>query len=208
MARTAEAVRARGGVFIADEVATGFGRTGAWFASQDEGVVPDIMALGKGMGNGFPVTAIAVREEHAAALEASFPSTSYGGNPMACAAVAEVTRIMTEEQLVDHAREVGDYALGLMSDIAQRHPIVGEVRGRGTLLAIELVRDKGTKEPFVEAGDLVYQEAFRHGLAWATAGHILRITPPIVISKELIAKGLEIIEDAISTAERTFGYGG
>jgi 4-aminobutyrate aminotransferase-like enzyme len=205
--RTAEAVRSRGGVFIADEVATGFGRTGSWFASQDEGVLPDIMALGKGMGNGFPVTAIAVREEHAAALEASFPSTSYGGNPMACAAVAEVIRIMEEEQLVDHAREVGEFALSLMQGIAERHPIVGEVRGRGTLLAIELVKDKATREPFVEAGNLVYQEAFRHGLAWATAGHILRITPPIVISKELMAKGLEIIEDAIGTAERAFGCG-
>jgi 4-aminobutyrate aminotransferase-like enzyme len=77
---------------------------------------------------------------------------------------------------------------------------------RGTLLAIELVTDVDTRHPFVEAGDFVYQEAFRRGLAWATAGHILRITPPIVISEELMIKGLDIIEEAISEAERRFGY--
>jgi 4-aminobutyrate aminotransferase-like enzyme len=202
----ADVVRSRGGVFIADEVATGFGRTGAWFASQDEGVLPDIMAIGKGMGNGFPVTAIAVREEFAEALEVSYPSTSYGGNPMACAAVVEVIKVMKEEQIVEHARRVGEHALEVMRGIAERHPIVGEVRGRGTLLAMELVKDRATREPFVEAGDLVYQEAFRRGVAWATAGNILRITPPIVMSEEIMSKGLSIVEEAIAHAEKVFGY--
>jgi 4-aminobutyrate aminotransferase-like enzyme len=205
-AAVAEEVRRAGGLFIADEVATGFGRTGAWFASQDEGVVPDVMVLGKGMGNGFPVTAIAVRRELAGALEESFPSTSYGGNPMACAAVCAVIEVMQAERLVDHARMVGQVALERMAKIAESHPIVGEVRGRGTLLAVELVKDRATKEPFVEAGNLVYQEAFRRGLAWATAGHILRITPPIVISPELMVKGLDMVEEAIAAVERALGY--
>ncbi|HET9078480.1 MAG TPA: aspartate aminotransferase family protein [Acidimicrobiales bacterium] len=204
---TADAVRRSGGVFIADEIATGFGRTGAWFACDDEGVVPDVMAIGKGMGNGFPVTAIAVRREFAEALEASFPSTSYGGNPMACAAVAAVVRVMREEDLVGHARQVGELALDRLRRMAARHPLIGEVRGRGMLLAVELVKDPVTREPFVEAGNFVYQEAFRHGLAWASAGHILRITPPIVISVELMTRGLDIIEEAIGAAERRFGYG-
>ena len=190
----ADEVRRAGGVFIADEIATGFGRTGSWFASDYEGVVPDVMALGKGMGNGYPITAIAVRDEHAAALAASFPSTSYGGNPMGCAAVSAVVEVLQAEQLVEHCAALGEFALGRMRELAGRHPIVGEVRGRGTLLAIELVKDKGTKEPFVEAGNYVYQAAFRRGLAWATAGHILRLTPPIVMSFELMAKGLEIVE--------------
>lgn len=206
VAETAAAIRRQGGVMIADEIATGFGRTGVWFACLDEGLIPDVMALGKGMGNGFPVTAIAVRREYREALEASFPSTSYGGNPMGCAAVAAVVKVMRDEELVPHARMVGEVALARMAAIAARHPIVGEVRGRGTLLAIELVKDRATKEPFVEAGNLVYQEAFRRGLAWATAGHILRITPPIVISPELMLKGLDIVEEAIGEAERRFGY--
>jgi len=204
--QVAEEVRRAGGVLIADEIATGFGRTGSWFASDHEGVVPDVMALGKGMGNGFPVTAIAVRDEHRAALAASFPSTSYGGNPMACAAVCAVIDVLREEQLIEHCAALGEFALGRMREIQSRHPIVGEVRGRGALLAIELVKDRTTREPFVEAGNHVYQEAFRRGLAWATAGHILRITPPIVMSTELMGKGLDIVEEAIADAERRFGY--
>ena len=92
-----------------------------------------------------------------------------------------------------------------MTAMAERHPIIGEVRGRGALLAIELVKDRSTKEPFVEAGNFVYRAAFRRGLAWATAGHILRITPPIVMSFELMAKGLDIIEESIAEAEAHFG---
>ena len=206
VAEVARQVRATGGVVIADEIATGFGRVGSWFASEQEGIVPDVMAIGKGMGNGFPVTAIAVKDEHAAALAASFPSTSYGGNPMGCAAVCEVIAIMQEEDLVAHSAGLGEFTLAQMRAMAERHPIIGEVRGRGALLAIELVKDRATKEPFVDAGNRVYRTAFAHGLAWATAGHILRITPPIVMSHELMAKGLEIIEEAIADAERHFGY--
>lgn len=202
----ARQVRAAGGVVIADEIATGFGRTGDWFASNHEGIVPDVMAIGKGMGNGFPVTAIAVKDEYAEALAVSFPSTSYGGNPMGCAAVCEVIAILKEEDLIGHCAELGEFALVRMAEMVERHPIIGEVRGRGALLAIELVKDKATKEPFAEAGNMVYQEAFRNGLAWATAGHILRITPPIVMSLELMGKGLEIIEDAIAKVEAHFGY--
>lgn len=196
---------ASGALLIADEVATGFGRTGAWFAVDHEGVIPDVMAMGKGMGNGFPVTAIAVKEELADAFAASFPSTSYGGNPMACAAVSAVVEVMQREQLVDHAAQLGEFALALLRELAERHPIVGDVRGKGALLAIELVKDRRTKEPFEEAGNFVYRHAFRHGVAWATAGSILRITPPIVMSTEVFAKGLEIVDEAIAAAEKEFG---
>jgi len=197
---------ASGALLVADEVATGFGRTGAWFAVDHEGVVPDVMAIGKGMGNGFPVTAIAVREDLGEALAASFPSTSYGGNPMACAAVGAVVDVMQRERLVEHAAELGEFALARMAELAERHPIVGDVRGKGALLAIELVKDRQTKEPFDEAGDLVYRHAFAHGVAWASAGNILRITPPIVMSTEVFAKGLAIVEEAIGAVEKEYGY--
>ena len=205
--RIAEICRERRVMLIADEVATGMGRTGAWFASDHYGVVPDVLTMGKGLANGFPVTAIAVRDEHAEALAASFPSTSYGGNPMACAAIIEVVTIMKEEGLVEHCADLGEFALREMTALAARHPIVGEVRGKGALLAIELVKDRDTREPFPEAGNLVYREAFRNGVSWATAGHILRITPPIVMSRQIFAKGLRIVEDAITTVERQLGYG-
>jgi 4-aminobutyrate aminotransferase-like enzyme len=196
-----------GALLVVDEVATGFGRTGAWFAVDHEGVVPDIMAMGKGMGNGFPVTAIAVKADLADAFTASYPSTSYGGNPMACAAVSAVVDVMQRERIVDHARQLGEFALARMDELAGRHPIVGEVRGKGALLAIELVKDRRTKEPFDEAGNFVYRHAFANGVAWATAGNILRITPPIVMSNEVFAKGLDIVEEAIGAAEKEFGYG-
>jgi 4-aminobutyrate aminotransferase-like enzyme len=206
VARVADIVHEAGGLLIADEVATGFGRTGRWFASDHEGVVPDVLVLGKGMGNGFPVTAIAVKEEYADAVAASFPSTTYGGNPMACAAVAEVVAVMTEESIVEHCAAVGELTSKRLAGMAAVHPLIGDVRGRGALHALEIVRDHTSKEPFADAGNFVFRAAFRRGLAWATAGHILRITPPIVISEELMVKGLDIIEEAVAEAEAFYGY--
>jgi 4-aminobutyrate aminotransferase/4-aminobutyrate aminotransferase/(S)-3-amino-2-methylpropionate transaminase len=164
------------------------------------------MAIGKGLGNGFPVTAIAVKEEYADALSVSFPATSYGGNPMASAAVAAVIEVMQREALVDHAADLGDFALGRLSELAARHPIVGDARGRGALLALELVKDPESKEPFPEAGAFVYRHAFAHGVVSSLSGHILRLTPPLVMTPEIFAKGLEIIEEAIAAAEAEFGY--
>lgn len=206
LSAVADEVHAAGGLLVADEIASGFGRTGRWFACDHDGVVPDVLAMGKGMGNGFPVTAIAVREELADALSASFPSTSYGGNPMACAVVAEVVSVMREEALVEHCARLGEHALAELRALRDRHPIVGDVRGRGALLAIELVKDRATREPFHEAGTFVYQETFRRGVAWASAGAILRITPPIVMSPEVFSAGLAIVEEAITMAEQRFGY--
>lgn len=198
----AEVARANGGMVIADEVASGMGRTGRWFACEHHGVVPDVMALGKGLGNGFPVSAVAVRSDLGAELAAAFPSTSYGGNPMACAAVAEVIAVMREESIVEHCAELGEFALARLGELAERHEIVGEVRGRGALLAIELVTDRESRRPFNEAGNRVVQEAFRRGLALATAGNIVRLTPPIVMSTELFAKGVEILDEALTAVER------
>lgn len=203
--RIADVIHDAGGVVIADEIATGFGRTGEWFAFQHEGVVPDVVVMGKGMGNGFPATGIAVKEEYAAAVEASFPSTTYGGNPMACAAIGAVVSVMQDEDLVAHCAAVGASGLKRLQEIKAAHPLIGDVRGRGALMALELVKDPASKEPDVEAGNLVFQAAFRRGLAWATAGHILRITPPIVINDELMQKGLDIIEESVAEVEQRLG---
>ena len=100
---------------------------------------------------------------------------------------------------------MGKFILGLLEKIKEEHPIVGEVRGKGCLLGIELVKDRKTKEPFVEAGRMVYQEAFRRGLAWVPADHILRLSPQIIMDKETAAKGIEIIEEAIGITERRLG---
>jgi 4-aminobutyrate aminotransferase-like enzyme len=188
----------RGVLLMADEVLTGIGRTGKWLCMEHWGVLPDVVTLGKGFGNGFPVTAMVVRQPHAEAIERISASTSYGGNPMACAAALASLEVIEEENLLERATHLGELALARMQEIQQRHPIVGHIRGKGCLLGIELVKDRATKEPFDEAGQLAYQKAFRRGLAWIPAGHILRMSPPIIMEPALLLKGLDIIEESIA----------
>jgi len=165
-----------------------------------------VMTLGKGFGNGFPVTAMLVSEEHKEVIEKISASTSYGGNPMACAAALASIEVIEEEDLCARSAHLGEILLKEMRAMEARHPIIGEVRGLGCLLGIELVKDKATREPFEKAGQLVYQKAFRKGLAWIPAGHILRMSPPMIMEDELALKGLAIIEEAIYETERELGY--
>lgn len=125
---------------------------------------------------------------------------------MACAAALASIEVIQEENLLEHTEKLGDYFLKRMDEMKNAHPIVGDVRGKGCLLGVELVKDKNTKEPFDEAGKLVYQRAFQKGLAWVPAGHILRMSPPIIMSMELAAKGMDIIEESIAEVEKEFGY--
>ncbi|MCM8759633.1 MAG: aspartate aminotransferase family protein [Candidatus Omnitrophica bacterium] len=193
-------------LLFADEVLTCMGRTGKMFAMEHWDTVPDVLTLGKSFGNGFPVTAMVISEKYKDALEKISASTSYGGNPMACAAALASIEVIEEENLCENARIVGEYMLELLKGIKERHKIVGDVRCIGCLGGIELVKDRETKEPFEEAGIMVYQKAFEKGLAWVPAGHNLRIAPPIIITKEVVKKCLEIIEEAIYETERELGY--
>ncbi len=194
-------------LLMADEVLTSMGRTGKYFCMEHWETRPDVVTVGKGFGNGFPVTAMMVSDRYKESIADISASTSYGGNPMACAAALASIEAMEEEGLLDHALELGDFMLEEMRAIRDRHQIVGHVRGVGCLLGIELVKDQQTREPFEEAGRLVYQRAFEKGLAWVPAWHILRMSPPIVMQKEVAAKGLAIIEEAIDEVERELGYG-
>lgn len=193
-------------MLMADEVLTCMARTGKMFAMENWNTVPDVMTLGKGFGNGFPVTAMLVAEEHKEVIEKISASTSYGGNPMACAAALASIEVIEEEDVCARAAHLGDILLAEMRAMEARHPIIGEVRGVGCLLGIELVKDKATREPFDKAGQLVYQKAFRKGLAWIPAGHILRMSPPMIMEDDLALKGLAIIDEAIYETERELGY--
>ncbi|WP_419212099.1 aspartate aminotransferase family protein [Maribacter sp. X9] len=196
----------KGILFFADEVLTGMGRTGEWLCMNHWDVVPDIVTLGKSFGNGFPVTAMVVKEEYADALDKISASSSYGGNPMACAAALASIEVIEEEQILENVREVGAHFMQRMKKMKDSHPIIGDVKGKGFLLGMELVKDKTTKEPFNEAGKLVYQKAFAKGLAWIPAGHILRMSPPLIMDKEHADMGLDIIEESITEVEKEFGY--
>jgi len=189
-----------------DEVLAGMGRTGEWLCLDHWNVIPDIITLGKSFGNGFPVTAMIVREENGEALEKISASSSYGGNPMACAAALASIEVIEEEDILDNVRMVGKYFIKRMEKMKNEHPIIGDVKGKGFLLGIELVKDKQTKEPFNEAGKLVYQKAFRKGLAWIPAGHILRMSPPLIMDEKYASLGMDLIEESITEVEKEFGY--
>jgi len=200
--------RDRGILLMTDEVLTGWGRTGKWLSTEHWDVVPDVVALGKGLGNGFPVTCVAVREPYKESFESISASSSYGGNPVACAAAMACIKVIEEENLLARSESLGRLALKRMETIKREHPIVGDVRAKGCLMGIELVKDRRTKEPFDEAGKLVYQKAFGKGLAWIPAGHILRMSPPIVMEDDVLIKGLDIIDESIGETERELGYAG
>ena len=189
-------------MLMADEVLTSMGRTGKYLAMEHWNVIPDVVTLGKGFGNGFPVTAVAVREPYMEHFEAISASSSYGGNPMACAAALACIEVMEEENLLARALHLGDLAMKRMQKMLKEHKIVGDVRTKGCLMGIELVKNKATKEPFDEAGKRVYQKAFAKGLAWIPAGHILRMSPPIVMDDETLLKGMDMIDEAIGETEK------
>ena len=193
-------------LLMADEVLTSWGRTGKWLCMEHWGVVPDVVSIGKGFGNGFPVTCVAVRDEHKESFEQISASSSYGGNPMACAAALASTEVIEEENLLEHAVRLGELAQQRMDKMKDEHAIVGDVRAKGCLMGIELVKDRTTKEPLNEAGELVYRKAFAKGLAWIPAGHILRMSPPIVMDEDALLKGLDMIDEAIGETAEELGY--
>ncbi len=192
-------------LLMLDEVLTSWGRTGKWLCSEHWGVVPDVVSIGKGFGNGFPVTCVAVREPYKESFENISASSSYGGNPMACAAALASTEVIEKENLLEHAEHLGQLAQTRMERMKAEHPIVGDVRAKGCLMGIELVKDRIAKTPFNKAGELVYQKAFRKGLAWIPAGHILRMSPPIVMDDDTLLKGLDMIDEAIGETEKELG---
>lgn len=197
----------RGLLMMIDEVLASWGRTGKFLCMEHWGVVPDVVTIGKGFGNGFPVTAVAVREPYKESFESISASSSYGGNPMACAAALASTEVIQEENLNEWAEHLGEVALKRMRKMKEDHEIIGDVRAKGCLMGIELVKDRATKEPCSEAGVLVYQKAFRKGLAWIPAGHILRMSPPIVMDEATLLRGLDMIDEAIGETARELGIG-
>jgi len=169
-------------------------------------VIPDVIIMGKGLANGFPCTAFAVREEYTEVMDKISASTSYGGNPMAAAAGLASLEVIEEESIVEKSAKLGDFIMKRLVKMKDEHKIIGEVRGKGCLLGMELVKDAKTKEPFIEAGKRVYQVAFSKGLAWIPANQNLRMSPPLIMEEEIAEKALEIIDQSITIVEKELGY--
>ena len=199
-------------LLICDEMITGFGRTGTMWASAHDGVLPDIMTIGKGMGGGFPLSAVVSTDELTAKKPWANPSassSSYGGNPLASAAGLASLEIILRENLVKNAEHVGAVMLDRLHAMKEKYRCVGEVRGRGLLLGIELVSDRATRKPLSK--DItreLYQECLRRGLVAMCYSPSVRINPPLVITEQMALEGLEILDEALGTVLRQRGLEG
>jgi 4-aminobutyrate aminotransferase/(S)-3-amino-2-methylpropionate transaminase len=195
-----EFCKANGIVFVADEIQTGFCRTGQWFACEDEGIVPDLITTAKGIAGGLPLAAVTGRAEIMDAAHAGGLGGTYGGNPVACAAALGAIETMRGLDLNGAARRIGEIMLGRLGTMRDKFAEIGEVRGRGAMIAIELVKP-GTKEPAPELAAAVAKACHAQGLLVLTAGtygNVLRFLPPLVIPEHLLVEGLDVLEQAFA----------
>ena len=189
---------ANGVVFIADEIQSGFCRTGEWFGCDAEGVVPDLVTTAKGMAGGLPLAAVTGRAEIMDAVHPGGLGGTYGGNPVACAAALGSIETMRAEDLNEAARAIGERMLPRLRALAERFPAIGDVRGRGAMIALELVRP-GTTEPDAALAGAVAKACHAQGVIVLTAGsygNVLRFLPPLVIGHDLLDEALDVLEAA------------
>jgi 4-aminobutyrate aminotransferase/(S)-3-amino-2-methylpropionate transaminase len=191
----------KGIVFIADEVQTGFARTGNMFAVEHENVVPDMIVTAKGIAGGLPLAAVTGRAEIMDSVHVSGLGGTYGGNPIACAAALGVFETMEAEKLVERANHVGKILGDALRQMQSKYSVIGEVRGRGAMQAIELVKP-GTKDPNPDAMNAIVKYCQSNGVLVLTAGtygNVVRFLPPIVITDELLKDALGVLEEALAS---------
>ncbi len=191
---------ANGVVFVADEIQSGFARTGAWFASEHEGVVPDIVTTAKSLGGGLPLAAVTGRADLMDNVHPGGLGGTFGGNPLACAAALAAIETIESEGLLERAREIGAVMLGRLGALAASSAAVGDARGRGAMVAVELVGPDGIT-PDKAAAARVLAACHAQGvlvLSAGTYGNVVRLLPPLVIPDDLLDEGLGILEVALS----------
>lgn len=188
-------------LLIVDEIQSGMGRTGRWWAVEHEDVQPDIVCFAKGIASGFPLGGIIARRKLMDWPPGSHGST-FGGNPLASAAALATINVIEEEGLMDQARETGDFIMDALAEMEVRHPSIGQVRGRGLMIGVEFVEDRETKRRSTTIRNEVIQRAFNDGLLLIPCGsNALRFTPALNIQRSLIDEGLKIFEEALTATE-------
>ena len=188
-------------IFIADEVQTGFGRTGHMFACEDESVVPDLIVTAKGIAAGLPLAGVTGRAEIMDSIHLSGLGGTYGGNPVACAAALGAIETIEKDNLVERANKIGKIMNDALNAMAKKYPIIGEVRGRGGMQAIELVKP-GTTEPNPEALTEALKYCVSKGVLILSAGtyaNVIRLLPPLMIDEALLKDGLAVLDEAIAS---------
>jgi 4-aminobutyrate aminotransferase len=185
-------------LLVADEVQTGFGRTGKWFAVEHTDVVPDVLVMAKGIASGLPLSGLAVRRE---LMERWLPGShggTFGGNAVACAAAAATIQVLREERLIENAAERGQVLVAGLRQLQEAHPEIGDVRGRGLMIATEFTDPSG--EPWTDRSKAIARAAFEEGLLLLTCGaydNIIRWIPPLIVNTEQIRDGLQRFERAV-----------
>jgi 4-aminobutyrate aminotransferase len=202
-----EACDRHGTLLIFDEIPTGLGKTGRMFASEHEGVVPDILVLGKALGGGvLPIAAAICRPELDVAGDWALGHYTHEKNPVTARAALTTIEIIESEGLAENAARVGARALARLEEMKSRHPIIGDVRGRGFLIGVELVRDRAGKEPASDPAEAVLYRCLERGLSFKTTmGNVLTLTPPLITTAAQMDEALTILEEAISDAARGAG---
>ncbi len=192
-----------GALLILDEIPNGLGRTGAMFACEHYGIVPDMLVLGKGLGGGvFPLAALIAREGLDVAGGRALGHYTHEKNPVACAAALATIRFIEDHGLVTHARDLGRYTLGRLTAMKDRHPLIGDARGLGLLIGVELVAARSTKARAVDQAEAVMYRALSKGLSFKTTmGNILTLTPPLVITREEMDRALAILDECLTEVE-------
>ncbi|HEY3747612.1 MAG TPA: 4-aminobutyrate--2-oxoglutarate transaminase [Pseudonocardiaceae bacterium] len=203
LAKVADWCRENDILFIADEIQTGFCRTGDWFACDHEGVVPDLITTAKGIAGGLPLAGLTGRADVMDAVHAGGLGGTYGGNPVACAAALGAIETMVEDDLCGRAREIEALFLPRLRALAAKYPEIGDVRGRGAMLAVELVSDPVAKIPDSTLTAQVNKACHTSGLVTLTAGtfgNVLRFLPPLAIGDDLVREGLDILDEAFAVS--------
>jgi len=188
-------------LLIADEVQSGMGRTGKWWAIEHFGVEPDIITSAKGIASGMPLGAMITRKSVMTWPKGSHGNT-YGGNPVACAASLATINLL-ENEYIQNAAEIGEFMMDALEEIKSRHPTIGDIRGRGLMIGVDFVVDPDTRKPNVEVRDCIEQLGFKYGLLLLGCGKsTIRLAPPLSITKEEADEGLKIFDHVIGLAER------
>jgi alanine-glyoxylate transaminase / (R)-3-amino-2-methylpropionate-pyruvate transaminase len=205
MKAAVDIVKKYGGIFLCDEVQTGFGRTGRMWGVDGEGVEPDVVTMAKGIANGFPISAVVTSSEIAGAWRGGNIST-FGGNPISCAAASATVDVIVEEKLVENAAAMGAVLKEGLDALKARHAVVGDVRGRGLMLGMELVRDErtGDRTPNPEATLQLLEETKRRGLLLGRGGlygNVVRVAPALVVSRRDADEALTILQESFAALE-------
>lgn len=203
---THEIVKEFGGLYISDEVQTGFGRTGdKWWGIQHAGVTPDIITMAKGFGSGIPIGGFLTHPKYATGYTTTDSFATFGGNPLSCAAAIAVLDIIQESNYLQRAMELGTYLKKLLEALKEEHKIVGEVRGQGMMLGIELVRNQTTKEPATQEMLQVMELCKNEGLLIGKGGidgNAIRIQPPLELTREQMDQAYQILDKVFTIVEK------